>query len=39
MRVEAWCERHDIPIENPYVGCPRCAEDNPALRLFKDALD
>jgi len=39
MRVEAWCERHDVPIENPYVGCPLCAEENPALRLFKDALD
>ncbi|MBN1200285.1 MAG: hypothetical protein JXJ20_00380 [Anaerolineae bacterium] len=39
MRVEAWCDRHDIPIDNPYVGCPLCAEENPALQLFRDALD
>jgi len=39
MNVEAWCERHDILIENPYVGCLLCADENPALHLFKDALD
>lgn len=39
VKVEAWCERHDIAIENPYIGCPLCAQENPALRLFKDALD
>ncbi|MBN2304574.1 MAG: hypothetical protein JXQ72_08865 [Anaerolineae bacterium] len=38
-RVEAWCIRHDVPIENPYVGCPLDAEENPALKLFRDALD
>jgi len=39
MRVEAWCEKHDIPIDNPYVGCPLDAEENQGLKLFRDALD
>jgi hypothetical protein len=39
MDVEAWCLTHDIPIENPYVGCPRDIDENDALRLFRDALD
>ncbi|MBI5957552.1 MAG: hypothetical protein HY866_02380 [Chloroflexi bacterium] len=39
MRVEAWCLRHDIPIENPYVGCPQDIEENDGLRLFKEALE
>lgn len=39
VRVEAWCTRHDVPIENPYVGCPLDVEENPALKLFRDALE
>jgi hypothetical protein len=39
MRLEAWCEKHNIPIENPYVGCPLDSEENPALQLFRDALN
>jgi hypothetical protein len=39
MKVEAWCMKHEIPIENPYVGCPLDAEENDALKLFREALD
>lgn len=39
IKVEAYCLRHDIPIENPYVGCPLDSEENAALKLFRDALD
>lgn len=39
LKVEAWCDIHEIPIKNPYVGCPLCAEDNQRLKIFKDALD
>jgi hypothetical protein len=39
MEVTAWCTKHDIPIENPYVGCPLDAEENEAYRLFRDALE
>ena len=39
LKVEAWCTRHDIPIENPYVGCPLDAEENEGLRLFREALE
>jgi len=38
MLVDAWCEKHDIPIKDPFVGCPRCAEERPGLQLFADAL-
>ena len=39
VKVDAWCTRHDIPIENPYVGCPLDVDENPGLKLFRDALD
>lgn len=39
VKIEARCVKHDLPIENPYVGCPLDAEENDALRLFKDALE
>jgi hypothetical protein len=39
MKIEARCLKHDLPIENPYIGCPLDAEENDALRLFKDALE
>lgn len=37
--VEAYCIRHDIPVADPYVGCPKCAESNPGLDLFRKALE
>lgn len=39
LEVDAWCLKHDIPIENPYVGCPRDVDENDALRVFRDALE
>ncbi len=24
VQVEAFCVRHQVPVENPYVGCGRC---------------
>jgi hypothetical protein len=39
LHVTARCLRHDIPIADPYVGCPKCAESHPALDLFRQALE
>ncbi|MDX2075140.1 MAG: hypothetical protein SFZ02_01820 [bacterium] len=39
IKLEAYCARHKIPIENPIVGCPQCAENRPALDLFRQALE
>ena len=39
VQIEAWCVRHDRPIEDPYVGCPLDREENDALKLFREALD
>ncbi len=37
--VEAFCLKHRIPIEDPYVGCPLDHNDNPGLDLFRKALE
>lgn len=38
-RVTARCARHQIPIEDPRVGCARCNEERPGLDLFRHALE
>lgn len=38
--VTAFCIRHRIPIDDPFVGCPRCnAERSDGLDLFRQALE
>ncbi|MDX1994821.1 MAG: hypothetical protein SF029_20730 [bacterium] len=37
--VEASCERHRIPIEDAYTGCPKCNAERPGLDVFRKALD
>ena len=32
--VEAACRKHDVPIEDPVVGCPQCAAERPGLDIF-----
>ncbi|MBI5929274.1 MAG: hypothetical protein HY862_08195 [Chloroflexi bacterium] len=39
MDIRAWCDRHDIPIKDPYIGCPKCNEERPGLKLFAQALE
>lgn len=39
IQVEATCLRHEIPIDNPYLGCPLDVEENEGLKLFKEALE
>lgn len=39
LTVEAHCIRHRIPIDDPYVGCPKCNAERPGLDLFKKALE
>lgn len=39
LEVTARCTRHRIPIEDPYVGCPKCIAERPGLELFRKALD
>lgn len=36
--ITAFCTRHRMPIQDPYVGCQQCNDDNPALDLFRQAL-
>jgi hypothetical protein len=39
LDVTARCERHDIPIENPFTGCEECSSDRPGLDVFRRALE
>ncbi len=39
VEVSAFCIRHQIPIENPYVGCPLDAQERNGLDIFRAALD
>ena len=39
LEVTARCTRHDIPIEDPYVGCPLDLKENPGLDIFRQALE
>jgi hypothetical protein len=37
--VEAYCLKHQIPIEDAFVGCPECNAERPGLDLFRQALE
>jgi len=39
IQIDAHCTRHDIEIEDPYVGCPMENQDRPGLDLFRKALE
>jgi hypothetical protein len=37
VEVKAFCSRHLIDVDQPHVGCPRCAKERPGLQeLFGD---
>lgn len=38
VTIEAFCEKHNQPIPDPYVGCPDCNAERPGLAAFMDAL-
>ena len=37
--VTASCLKHQIPIEDPFIGCPQCNAERPGIDLFRQALD
>jgi hypothetical protein len=37
--VEAYCEKHNIPVEDPFVGCVRCNADKPGVNAFIEAIE
>ncbi|GAB4310676.1 MAG: hypothetical protein Kow00117_04120 [Phototrophicales bacterium] len=39
LKVSASCEKHRIPIEDAFTGCPKCYEERPGLDIFRQALD
>lgn len=38
LDVTAYCSKHRIPVEDPYVGCPECLKERPGLDIFLKAL-
>jgi len=39
LEVSAFCSKHRIPIEDAFVGCPKCNEERPGLDIFRQALE
>jgi hypothetical protein len=37
--VQAFCEKHQIKITDPFVGCPKCNAERPAASAFFEALE
>lgn len=37
--VEAFCEKHTVQIDDPFVGCPQCNAEKPGLNAFIEALE
>ncbi|NDJ60817.1 MAG: hypothetical protein GYB67_06810 [Chloroflexi bacterium] len=38
LDIQASCLRHHIPIEDAFVGCPKCNAERPGLDVFWEAL-
>jgi hypothetical protein len=34
VEVKAFCSKHLIDVEQPHVGCPKCAEEKPGLQAL-----
>lgn len=39
LDVRASCLKHNIPIEDAYVGCPKCNAERPGVEMFLQALE
>lgn len=39
LKVTAYCLKHRIAIEDPFIGCPKCISERPGLDVFRQALD
>ena len=39
LEVTAHCDKHNIPVPDPFVGCPHCNSERPGLDAFLNALE
>jgi len=39
VTVEAYCNRHRVPVENPYTGCGRCHPEASAILNLSERED
>ncbi len=39
VTITATCDKHHIPIADPFVGCEMCNAEHPAIDAFLDALE
>ncbi|MBN1121435.1 MAG: hypothetical protein JXJ17_10165 [Anaerolineae bacterium] len=39
VEVTAWCRKHDMRIDDPYVGCEQCRAEKPQLSDFLSPED
>ncbi len=38
-KVDAFCEKHLVTIDDPFVGCPQCNAERPGIDAFLSALE
>ncbi len=38
-KVDAFCEKHTVVIDDPFVGCPQCNAERPGIDAFLSALE
>jgi len=39
LDVSAMCDKHNVRINDPFVGCEQCNADRPAIQAFLDSLE
>lgn len=39
IEATAHCVKHQVDIEDPYIGCPQCNAERPGLDIFRQALE
>lgn len=39
LNVEAFCDKHNIKIDDPFVGCPQCNAERPGFDKFLNSLE
>jgi hypothetical protein len=39
LDISATCDKHSVPIPDPFVGCEQCNAERPTIQAFLDSLE
>ncbi len=39
LEITAYCDKHEVTIDDPYVGCSQCHAERPGIEAFIRALE